>query len=411
MRKLTLVVIVLGLLLLSGSAPASAADAPGDTARSLISFSAGALVVQKPAEYGDSWSAFWLFDERAQSGWATPQGVVAPQTVVIELPERTQLERLEFDTGNVDGDGRGARDVDVEMSDTSATAGFRKIASVSLKERVDGQRFAVSTPAPGRWLRITVKNNHGASDYIELFDVRGYGKQLTETPTANVSGTYETNYGKFHVLQNGTSITGCYESGDGLLNGGVSRRVMSLTWSDPQKRGPATMVFSADGKQLFGLWWHEGSTDGTGGVWNGTKVSDSVGSCPHWSGAKGAAQQQMATELKDLGRTRVYGINFDTDSAVIKPESKAKLDEIVALVRSDAALKLRIEGHTDSTGGDAHNKTLSQQRADSVKAYLVGSGIEAARLATAGLGASQPVAGNDTETGRAQNRRVELAKQ
>ena len=69
-----------------------------------------------------------------------------------------------------------------------------------------------------------------------------------------------------------------------------------------------------------------------------------------------------------------------------------------------------IEGHTDNTGSDAHNQALSEKRAISVKAYLVNAGVNASRLTTQGFGSSRPVASNDTELGRSQNRRVEIVK-
>jgi outer membrane protein OmpA-like peptidoglycan-associated protein len=393
----------------SNSAPSTALTVAAD-APSLIAFSAGALIVQKPQEYSDSWSAFWLLDDRATSGWATPKNVITPQTIVIALPERTLLDRLSFDTSSVDGEGRGAKDITVEMSDTSAATGFQPIASVSLQDKADNQTFPVSAQVPGRWLRLIVQNNHGSTEYTELMEARGFGRQLTHTPFLDASGTYDTNFGKFHLKQEGTSVTGCYEHAGGLLNGGIEGRVMKFTWTEtPNKKGPAIMVFTPDGKQMFGLWWFDGQTGGNGSVWNGTKVSNEVGSCPHWAGT--GAEARMTKDLEDFGRTRIYGINFDTDSDVIKAESKPTLDKIVGLMKEKSDWKLLVEGHTDSSGGDAHNNELSRKRADSVKAYIVAGGIDATRLTTAGLGSSKPVAGNDTASGRAQNRRVELAKQ
>jgi outer membrane protein OmpA-like peptidoglycan-associated protein len=398
----------------SPAAPPSPGAPPASTAAtepSLTSFSAGALVVQKPEEYSDGWRAFMLLDGRADSGWATPKNVVTPQTTVIALPERTQLDRLVFDTASIDGEGRGAKDIAVEMSDTSASAGFQTIANVSLADRADGQTFPVSAQVPGRFLRLTVKNNHGSPEYTELFDVRGYGRQLTQTPFPDASGTYESDFGNFHLKQEGTSVTGCFEHAEGLLNGGIEGRVMKFTWrQNNPSSGPAMMVFSPDGKEMFGLWWTEGQTDAPGGVWNGKKISNEVGSCPHWTGKSGATEQ-MTKDLEELGRTRVYGINFDLDSGTIRSESKPTLDKIVAVLRARPEWKLKVEGHTDATGGEAHNQQLSQQRAEAVKGYLAAAGIDGARLTTAGLAATVPVASNATESGRAQNRRVELAKE
>lgn len=103
-------------------------------------------------------------------------------------------------------------------------------------------------------------------------------------------------------------------------------------------------------------------------------------------------------------------VNFATDSADILPASQPQIDEILGLLQADPDLQLSIEGHTDNTGGAAHNQQLSQARAAAVVAALTGAGIDAARLESAGLGQSQPVADNQTEEGRARNRRVELVR-
>jgi OOP family OmpA-OmpF porin len=99
---------------------------------------------------------------------------------------------------------------------------------------------------------------------------------------------------------------------------------------------------------------------------------------------------------------------FDFDKAVLKPEAKAKLDDLVAKTSAVALEVIIAVGHTDSVGTDGYNQKLSVQRSEAVKAYLVGKGIEKNRVYTEGKGEKQPVADNKTAEGRAKNRRVEI---
>jgi outer membrane protein OmpA-like peptidoglycan-associated protein len=120
----------------------------------------------------------------------------------------------------------------------------------------------------------------------------------------------------------------------------------------------------------------------------------------------------MATAIAETGKLTLYGVQFDFNKATIKPESEPVLKEVGTLLQQDNALKLRIEGHTDNVGKPAYNLDLSKKRAESVKAYLTTNfQIDAARLTSDGFGDTRPIAKNDTEQGRAQNRRVELVKQ
>jgi OmpA-OmpF porin, OOP family len=99
---------------------------------------------------------------------------------------------------------------------------------------------------------------------------------------------------------------------------------------------------------------------------------------------------------------------FDFDKAVLKPEGKAKLDDLTDKVKSINLEVIIAVGHTDSVGSDAYNQKLSIRRAEAVKAYLVSKGIEKNRVYTEGKGEKQPVADNKTAEGRAKNRRVEI---
>lgn len=117
----------------------------------------------------------------------------------------------------------------------------------------------------------------------------------------------------------------------------------------------------------------------------------------------------MASALGKDGHVALY-LNFDTDSDVIRPDSKPVVQEIATLLRTDPRLKLKVEGHTDNSGEAAHNRELSRQRAEAVVRAVAGTGIDGTRLQAAGMGADKPLADNATEEGRARNRRVELVK-
>jgi OOP family OmpA-OmpF porin len=99
---------------------------------------------------------------------------------------------------------------------------------------------------------------------------------------------------------------------------------------------------------------------------------------------------------------------FDFDKSVIKPEGKAKLDDLVSKAGGIALEVIIAVGHTDSIGSAAYNQKLSERRANAVKDYLVSKGIEKNRVYTEGKGMKNPIASNSTAEGRAKNRRVEI---
>jgi OOP family OmpA-OmpF porin len=125
-----------------------------------------------------------------------------------------------------------------------------------------------------------------------------------------------------------------------------------------------------------------------------------------------ADASSMAISIKETGKVAVYGIYFDTGKSTLKPESQPTLQEIAKLLKADHALKLFVVGHTDNTGLFDANMKLSMDRAASVINALVSQhSVNVASLKACGDGPTAPVASNDTEEGKALNRRVELVKQ
>jgi outer membrane protein OmpA-like peptidoglycan-associated protein len=132
---------------------------------------------------------------------------------------------------------------------------------------------------------------------------------------------------------------------------------------------------------------------------------------------KAELRDQLRQQLNSILETResarglivnLSDVLFDTGSANLKPGTREKLAKVAGILLSHRGLKLQVEGHTDSVGSTDYNQRLSENRASSVRTYLVDSGIASNAIGTVGFGETMPVASNDTPAGRQQNRRVEL---
>jgi outer membrane protein OmpA-like peptidoglycan-associated protein len=129
--------------------------------------------------------------------------------------------------------------------------------------------------------------------------------------------------------------------------------------------------------------------------WMATAISDPA-----------LAGKQLVSALGQSGEATTHAILFAFDSAVLDREAKPVLDAVAQHLKANPKIRLEIQGHTDNVGGAAPNLALSQERAESVKAFLAAAGVAAGRLTAKGYGLTVPVADNATPEGRAQNRRV-----
>jgi outer membrane protein OmpA-like peptidoglycan-associated protein len=119
---------------------------------------------------------------------------------------------------------------------------------------------------------------------------------------------------------------------------------------------------------------------------------------------------EMKKQMGEAGKITLYGIQFDTGEDVLKPESHPTIAEITKLLGMEPSLKLHVVGHTDNQGKTDYNLDLSRRRAATIVRVLTSQGVAAGRLDSFGCGVYAPVASNETEEGRAQNRRVELIR-
>jgi len=222
-------------------------------------------------------------------------------------------------------------------------------------------------------------------------------------PPLNVSGKWEASAAGFYgqLRQTGGVISGrCYTGANCVIRGAfVGDHVMiTANWghADQQcRRG--TFIAPNTGKlsPLVGKWY--GDPDMGDGL---NRVSADPGE---------PVAYPYADELKECGDLVTYELSFEVNSALIKNPDAPVLAALAALLKTDPRAKLTIIGHTDATGTAERNKKLSLDRAQSVKSRLVElSACDPGRLAAEGMGPDQPLEGNDTATGRALNRRVEI---
>ena len=125
--------------------------------------------------------------------------------------------------------------------------------------------------------------------------------------------------------------------------------------------------------------------------------------------ADAAGATDLAANLKKTCHVALYGVLFDFNKSTLQPASDAVLQQVADLLVKGKTLKVEVQGHTDNVGGDAYNQTLSEARARAVVDWLTRHGVAAARLSANGYGKTKPVADNNTDEGRAKNRRVEIA--
>lgn len=395
----------LTMMAMLGAMATPAADPPPED---LLSFAHGAVPIEvggDAATTGTSLDqALQVIDGDVRGFVVTPKPGVAATSIVFayELPVPTVFES--FAIPNVLETPSPAQTFFQTVTVSGSSAGpegpFQELAAGTLathSKKGETTELTVSTRTPVRWVRVALRGGiqvMGDKTFFEFSELIGHGTQEAAALSTAFAGRWQGRSVKLELKQEGVRVDGCYDD-DGTLSGTVSGNLLHATGKTHKAGIPSTFVLAvgADGN-MFGVR----STNGA-----------------PFKLYAAAAAPALRTEcsgraVAPLGCGAViHGIRFDYDSAAIREESAAHLDALFDGLRASPATAITVLGHTSNEGSDAYNDSLSQRRAEAVAAALVSRGLAASRIAAAGQGERQPIADNESEIGRALNRRVEIS--
>ena len=315
--------------------------------------------------------------------WALikPSLVAGGWTVVYEADNNPFSSELHYQKGGKDTwallEIFGPGDMALEMIETGTSPMTLALpAPAAAPEKIDPKHdFPWLLPLPGSG---PVHSGSGG-----VMQVRLPGSDEDQlVGTDSITKTYARNAG-LSPLQFETVYH------DALVKAGWE--IIDQTEGISHTDAAITAHYAKNGRNIW-AYLHLGSEDYT------LQVADS-----------GAVSDIARTMAKDC-HVALTGVLFDFNKATLKPESDAVLQAVLAFLQKDPTLALEVQGHTDNVGGDDYNQKLSEARAQSVLTWLTQHSIAAARLSFKGYGKTHPVATNDTDEGRARNRRVEIAK-
>jgi outer membrane protein OmpA-like peptidoglycan-associated protein len=321
---------------------------------------------------------------------------------VYELPAMTTFDR--FAVPNVLETPSPAatftRHVEVHGSATGPSGAFTLLASGTLtthKARGQIAELTVASRTPVRWIKIRLVGGINVLRPVSSFEfseIIGNGTQEIPQLVTSFQGGWRTQATRMRLTQRGPVVSGCFDK-TGDLDGTVSGNVLRATGVDRSDKTLSAFILTVA---------PDGSLRGVRST-NGSPFRLYTAEA-----APAGTDLDCATPAPPvLGcGSIIHGINFDFDSATIRPESNAVLVELFAGLKGDKSAKIVIEGHTSSEGSDTYNQQLSERRAASVVADLTRRGLAANRLSASGIGEARPIASNTDESGRAMNRRVEV---
>lgn len=390
--------------------PASSPEAlPAEIERvDLLTFARGALFAGQTGSHAGN--ALRAIDGDPRILAITTDGG-GPVEFVYKMPALTTFDR--FAIPNVierPGNATFVKSVVVSGSSVSPDSGYQVLATFALETHGPDEEvteIVPEAPVPVRWVKVNfdggilIEEGHEGRTNIEFTELVGNGTQDVRPLSTAYSGVWAFKLTEalhlqgspLELHQDGTTITGCLN--ETVINGTVNGPIARATGVDTMRGNTSAFIFVAD---------EDSSIQAVVSVNNSlfspyTAVVDSDVTTTSCSDAP--------PEPSACGAI-VY-VNFDVDSAVIRPESEQVLSDLYDRLIADGAATVSIEGHTSTEGSAPYNQDLSERRAQAVVDALVARGFDAAGIAAVGKGETEPLLSpDDNESARSLNRRVEI---
>ncbi|MFQ5709528.1 MAG: discoidin domain-containing protein [bacterium] len=429
-------------------------SATSQEVKNLAAQGEGGHLVFFSGQYNDSvWKAENLIDGSANDGWAGQNN--APQSVIIAFKDNGLAEVTDvlINPYSREAPSNWVKDIEIQVSTTYPFHDFHSVGKLTLRNEGSDQVFSFPQPIQARYVKVVFLSNYDGS-YMEAGEVQIMGRLLSNSPApkyTNVAAVskgakiekYTSQYNEYDwavanlLEEDGNNQWAGKSSGSqeviialpevteiSYISINNYSRENSDNWAkDVEVEISSTFSykgFSPVGKMILPQIgeFHTLSlrkpvaakyvkvlfrTNHGGAYMEAARIRVYE--------TETATSKPIAQQLRETGRAVVHEIHFGFNSAEILPESVGTLSEIAKTLQDAPKMKLAIEGHTDNVGSADFNLELSRKRAKAVKQWLVDTGgINEARLTTVGYGMTRPIADNNTEAGRAQNRRVELVK-
>ena len=380
-------------------------------AEDLLTFARGVLFVAQTGLASGSGSAALLAIDGDPYRMGLTTDAKGPVEFVYKLPAATTFERFGVPAvveqpGNV----TFVKSVTVSGSMDGPESGFQELAAFELETHGPDESVTeldVQVSVPVRWVKvrfeggINIEPGDEGRTVLWFSEIMGYGTQEARELSLAYDGEWDLRLTErtdlrgipLELTQDGATIFGCY--GDYRLSGTVNGAIARATGEDPQGRTGA-LILVAD---------EDGSIHASVSVNRGRFGARTAVTVPELAPTECAETDEEPV----VCGTNVY-INFDVNSAAIRPESEQVLADVFRRLTEEGATTVSIRGHTSTEGTAEHNLDLSQQRAQAVVDDFVERGFDPAAISAEGLGESQPLISPDpNESAREINRRVEIS--